>query len=828
MSRSEDRTDPATDPPSISPAFRSLLGQALGDEPAGPAVDSWRIGRFEVLDEIDGGGCGVVLRVFDPVARAERAMKVPNLRTLGSDFASSRFLDEGRKLARVDHPNVARLYEVDDSRGVPYLVMKYYPEGSLSKWQRRREGRPVCPRWAASLVAGLADGVAAIARAEMLHRDLKPGNVLLERIGDDDDPGDPPRLRAVVADLGMAKFLDDSAPPSHPTHPDEPIGTYLYMSPEAAKGARHIGRASDVYGLGVILFELLAGRPPFTGPGRAEVVAKITADAPPPSPRSIRRDLPRDLDRICRTAMAKAPGDRYTSAGAMAADLRAFVNGDPIRGSGWPRRLRAAIRHRKRLAAGGLIALGLLGVGAVETRREALSWIRQVEAASVPSLPALVKDRPAWWLVDGDLKALARSGTDRQKLAAMVALAGPDRARTQAVADRMIAGPFEDVGPICRALDGRAPGLVDALRDRASGGRGTESSRANAALALVHLGRPSDGLALFREIRDPGGRAYLVHRLGPSGVAPATLVAALEASGGADTPIRRGLLLAMGEVPTGAWRPADRERATGRALALYRADPDPGVHGAAKWLLKSWGQGPTLATIDRELSEAPAPPGQGWRVGRSLLTFVRVDLGGPAIEVADTELTIGQARSLDVLPVGYLGLKGQDDLPATGLSYELAARLCLAIDRVEQVAPGPAADRPGFRMPDDAEFPGYVRAGTGCDRPYGEAFEFVDRYVQTFGNRPGPLHPFPVATAKPNDLGLFDTLGNVAELGRWTGPGGNPQNRAALLGGDLLRRGSDLSAATVAGPQSNRYTIPLSLRHGLRVVRTLEVREPRP
>ncbi len=303
-----DQPRPANDDPSIAKtagdpdlSFVSLLRRALDDRRPfphgsatddGPSTDSRpveRIGRFEVIEVLGRGGYGTVLRVRDLKLGCERAMKLPNPETLASPRALARFLDEARKAVRIDHPNVVRVVEADEVFSLHYMVMEFCPEGSLSGWLARRPvGRQVPPVWAAALVAEIADGVQQAHAAGLLHRDLKPGNVMLVQVGDLDDR-DPPSLRPKVGDFGLAKAMDDTPGPLERTASGAMIGTLAYMSPEQARGAGSICEASDIYGIGAILFEILTRSVPYPGSSEAEILGRLLDDAPrrPPA-RSVR------------------------------------------------------------------------------------------------------------------------------------------------------------------------------------------------------------------------------------------------------------------------------------------------------------------------------------------------------------------------------------------------------------------------------------------------------------------------------------------------------------------------------------------------------------
>jgi serine/threonine protein kinase len=390
---SSNSRPPAPDGPGSS--LRALQEQLDRFWPGRLAAQS--IGRFEVFEELGHGSYGTVFRARDRALECERALKVPNPETLASPRALARFIGEAQKASRIDHPNVVRVFEADPDCVIPYIVMELCSEGSLASWLARRPADlPVPALWAAALVAEIADGVHQAHAVGVLHRDLKPGNILLTRAGEGHG-ADLPAFRPKVSDFGLARVLECDAGLAQVSSRGGLVGTMPYMSAEQARGAATVRETADVYSLGVILFELVARCRPFSGSSEAEILSRLLDDTPPPSLRTIRPDLPPDLETVCRTAMAKSAGDRYSTAAEFADDLRRFLRDEPIKGSPWWKRARAGFRRRRSLVAqAGLAALcvGLAATGlGYKSRKEASVWLARLKAADVASIPELIAER---------------------------------------------------------------------------------------------------------------------------------------------------------------------------------------------------------------------------------------------------------------------------------------------------------------------------------------------------------------------------------------------------------------------------------------------------
>ena len=301
---------------------------------------------YEILGELGRGGMGVVYRARQ--VKASRVVAVKMI--LGGPHAGSndmtRFRAEIEILARLQHPNLVQIYEVGECDYRPYYSMELVEGMALDE---KIDGQPQPPREAAEMVEILARTVEVVHRQGIIHRDLKPANILLT-------PDGIPK----VTDFGLAKRLGNG---SGPTVSGQVLGTPSYMAPEQASGlTREIGPTVDVYALGVILYEMLLGKPPFLGETPWETMRQVVSNEPMP-PRRVQPKVPRDLETICLKCLSKDPWRRYPRAGDLADDLRRFLDGWPpiqARPTGPLERSWKWVRRHTALAA--LLAISILTV----------------------------------------------------------------------------------------------------------------------------------------------------------------------------------------------------------------------------------------------------------------------------------------------------------------------------------------------------------------------------------------------------------------------------------------------------------------------------------
>jgi WD40 repeat protein len=363
--------------PSCGSSVRLPPGASTTPYVAGPGL----VDRFEVLVEVGSGAFGTVYKARDPQLDRVVALKLPRAGEVPDGERLERFLREARSAAQLRHPAIVPIHEVGQHDGVPYLVSEFVEGVTLADalTSRRYDFRE-----AAELIARLADALEYAHGQGVVHRDVKPSNVLLAEDG-----------TAFLTDFGLAKR---DASEATMTVAGAVLGTPAYMSPEQARGESHrVDGRADVYSLGVMLYQLLTGELPFRGNTRM-LLYQVLHDEPRP-PRKLNDHIPRDLETVCLKAMAKEPGRRYAKAGELADDLRRWLKGEAVkaRPEGSAAKLLRWTRRNPTLAAASLLAVGgLLATAVVSV------WFAIYQTRAADDLAR----------VNGDL---SRSNTDLNK-----------------------------------------------------------------------------------------------------------------------------------------------------------------------------------------------------------------------------------------------------------------------------------------------------------------------------------------------------------------------------------------------------------------------------
>ncbi len=448
-------------------AEASATRQSPGATICVPSLEQF--GNYESLEEIGRGGMGIVYRARQRAADRTVALKVirrDRLESLPRDThttALERFRQEAQAAAKLEHENIVTIYEVGEVDGQPFFSMRYVEGQSLSEILRQG---PIGNRRAAGYLEPIARAVHEAHKLGVLHRDLKPQNILVDSKTD----------RALVADFGLAKLTEGK---EELTREGEVMGTPSYMSPEQAKDSAHVTAKTDVYGLGATLYHVLTGRPPFQAAKPLETLRQVIDEEAAP-PRQLDPSINRDLETICLKCLQKETSRRYDSADALADDLRRYLNGEPIvarpigtlgRVVRWCRRKPALAASIGATVVAMIVALVATTVGYVETST-ALKKESAALEESEESLSSLRKGVEDFYTSVAQNALLHRSG-------------------------------MQDLR---KELLGKARGFYDEILKRRPG---DPKSRLVLAESHFHVGRisealdsPQDALKCFEEARD--------------------------------------------------------------------------------------------------------------------------------------------------------------------------------------------------------------------------------------------------------------------------------------------------------------------------------------
>jgi len=409
---------------------------AVEDVTGRPLQRGDRLGSYEIVEPLGAGGMGEVYRARDTKLRRDVAIKVLPLFTANADRLA-RFEREGGMLASLNHPHLLTVYDIGDVDGRPYLVTEIVDGGTLKTWALG-ETRPW--RQSVELLVGVADGLAAAHAAGIVHRDVKPDNILISTHG-----------YAKLADFGLAKLFDvldgeaTTATVTMRTQPGLIVGTIAYMSPEQAAGKPADAR-SDIFTFGVVLYEMLAGRRPFVGASDLEVLQRVQHQTADP----LGEEIPPALRMVVEKALEKDPAERYQSMRDMVVDLRRL--------SRQTVETRAPVATRSRrwiaLAVAGLVLI-VLGAVALWTMRPTATDAPRIRSIAVLPLQNLSRDPDQEFFSDGtteslisnlaqihDLDVIARTSVMRYKATTKTV---PEISRELGV-DAIVIGSVQRVG----------------------------------------------------------------------------------------------------------------------------------------------------------------------------------------------------------------------------------------------------------------------------------------------------------------------------------------------------------------------------------------------
>ena len=788
---------PNPDAPTLDAPTLDLDPSKITELPTVDGALGRLFGDYVILDRLGSGGMGVVYRAFQRKANRMVALKLIKADWCGdsteltNEKAEKHFRNEAQLLGGLEHDHIVPLYDVGQAEGVLFFSMRLIKGRSLG--QIILSDGPLPARRAAYYVEAVARAIQYAHENKVMHRDLKPGNIML-------DENDRPYL----IDLGLARSLEAT---DYTTVTGRPLGTAAYMSPEQARGANKIGFGTDVYGLGATLFTLLTGRPPFTGPDALVVLRKVI-DEEPAWPRERDKPVGVELKAICLKCLDKTPGKRFGSAGELAMVLKKYLNYEST-GVTLPRpwtRLAKWVRRQPWRAAAAVIALvailtaGSAGAWIVQRNRMAAElFLHDLHKDSLNELPARISRMASYrgW-IDQRLRELLRAlpPDTESRTRVLLALLPSEPELASALIDRLLTCEPAEHRVIRESLRSYWPLLSSKLRHVFDDPRSSLDRRTRAAAALIGLDGPTTPAGRtwseLRLAKDPGPRVELLDWLVRSSVDPDVLVAHLESE--PDPSIRLILIQCLADL--GVERPAQRSPThLARLLVLYREDPDPGVHSSVAYLLRLWGHARAMKDIDAELVHGPQGL-QRWYVNSQGHTMAII--GGKddlacrlpghvpfpyRFAIATTETTLGQYlqfkpnhQSLRDDP-GWKPLN-EPDAPADLVSYNAATAYCNWLSQKEGLPesewcylPDSATGRmvlasnyilrKGYRLPNLEEWEYAARAGTTTARYCGDSPVHIREYA--WNKRNSIDHAERVGLKRPNDFGLSDILGNLFE-----------------------------------------------------------------
>jgi serine/threonine protein kinase/formylglycine-generating enzyme required for sulfatase activity len=766
-----------------------------------------KVPGFDVLAELGRGGMGVVYQARQlPVFRLV-ALKM----ILAGDFAHPeqmlRFIIEGETLGRLQHPNIVQVHEVGQHERRPYLVLEYVDGGTLQDCLQLTR---LEPRRAAQLTEQLARAVHHAHLQGVIHRDLKPANVLLQ---EDKRPEAAGSFIPKIADFGLARSLHIGPVL---TVTGLVAGTPNYMAPEQARGEKNLGPGVDIHALGAMLYEMLAGRPPFDAATVMETL-RATIDIEAPRPSTLRPGVPADLETICLKCLEKEPARRYPSAEALADDLRRWQDGEPIRARPvsaferawkWSRR-RPALAGSLAASATLLMAIALISsVSAVRLRQQRDAILaeqqratRAEEAHKLALADAILSSAPGGVPLLKDslassselvLPSLRRRFNDtaeapQRRLRAAIALTILGEPQADFLVAAVPQAPASECSNLSMAFQAmRSPEMMDRLLRRAQGAPDI-FERVRWGVLLLDLGDLRAARALLAPRADPTTRTAFIDAFRSWCGGLASLPPLLESCG--DAECRSGLCAALGNVEPSALLPEFQHALAAVLSHWYVSAPDGGTHSAAGWALRQWG----LTLPELEMANRPSK-GRQWFVNSTGLTMLRVPFGAFVLDEAvmlvtrpafmsDREISVGLFRRFlddpawpaNQKPARWSGpdasISPSDDCPVDNFTQQDAIWFCNWLSaregrkpcyQVTAAAPQSwkcdfKAD--GYRLPTEAEWDQAHRAGATTTFFFGNDPRWLSAYAHV-----GGVRTLPCGSKLPNRWGFFDLLGNLWEM----------------------------------------------------------------
>lgn len=591
---------------------------------------------YEILAEIGRGGLGVVFKAWQHALDRIVAIKMMKSQLFAGATELSRFQIEAKAVAQLQHPNIVQVFDVIDHDDNPCLCMEYVEGIDLSK---RLAGNPQPPNDAAGLVEILANAMHSVHRTGILHRDLKPANVLL---GHANDPSTGIRLTGAgsdelfqpkITDFGLSKQVDQD---NGLTETQSAIGTPSYMSPEQALEGKNVTAAADVYSLGAILYEMLTGRPPFRGTTPINTLAHVIHE-PPVAPRKLVSSIPVDLEAVCLKSLEKEPGYRYSTAEALADDLRRFQDGVPTiarpttfveRSWRWSKRHPVAV---------GLIVIALLAAIGVRyafvmqqqtlaarslkvRARTAVESVRNSRSTGVPGAIQDLAEYPREYVIAQLDEQFATSTLDQQR-SITYARARLGIVDVDLLVKRTTNSPASEADNLITALSYSNQAATAKLRERAKQHEANKDWRrmARSATVLLFLGDTSIAKEMCRLRANAIRRTMFIDEF--SRWRADLVLLKKHVSKIIHHDFRSGFCLAMGSIP-GDWVTLDAKKAWQPVLAdWYINSPDSGTHSAAGWALRKWELEIPKIASSTEIAD------KNWYVNDLGMTMIKIPAG---------------------------------------------------------------------------------------------------------------------------------------------------------------------------------------------------------
>ncbi len=753
-------------------------------------------GDYELKGEIARGAMGVVYRGEQESLKRTVAIKMIRSTMLTNEVDVSRFKAEAEAAASLDHPNIVPIYEVGMHEEQHYFTMKLIEGGTLRGQIERLQKDP---RAAAKMMSTVAGAIHTAHQRSILHRDLKPGNILV------DEDGEPH-----VTDFGLAKQMESN---SSVTLSGQIMGTPQYMAPEQAEGGgKELTTAADVYALGAIFYEMLCGQPPHVGTSLMETLKLVAEEeAAPPSKHNPKVD--RDLETIAMKCLEKDPAKRYASAQGLKNDLDRWLRGEPIeaRPVGTAEKIIKWMKRKPMHAAAallGVLFLLTLGVGGPIVgyrQNRLLVQIKQAEADyrlelaqslerttaggvpflidalgrnSTPGLLRLLKDRLA---STAELKARIRIAT------ALAVMDEPDWSLLiQYIADL----PSEEGPNLGLAFAAHPEEALVRLRARFDAAK-LKRERNRLAILILGLGDPGPAaqqLALGPTIEN---RTDLIHEFKEWHSEPGKITETLKNA--EDPGLRSGLCLAVGGVTPDSFSPEQLTHLLDVLNTHYVEAIDSGTHAGAEWAIRQLGGEPA------EIAPKVHPEeNRDWYVNRSGFTMVRISPGLffpsdyareeqgkliPDNHVGLTEdyflswATVTASQFEEIFRKGReLGVPETEKMPPfrdkfrplACVPWINAVVFCNAVSAIEGLKPVYTVNfskvdidfqADGYRLPSEAEWELAARAGTETRYISGPTSEHLTDYAHIFGEFASVGR-----NSRPNPNGLFDMTGNAWEM----------------------------------------------------------------